>query len=76
MKEFDTQTFARRLKALRMERGMDQDALAAASGVSKATIARYETGRNTPKVDAAVDLAQALECSLDVLVGVIPLAVA
>jgi len=74
--EFDTATFARRLKSLREERGMDQDALAKASGVSKGSIARYETGCNIPRVDITVALARALDCSCDVLIGVVPLAVA
>ena len=72
MNEFDTDTFARRLKALREERGMDQDELANASGVSKGSIARYETGLNIPRVDNIVSLAQALRCSCDVLIGVVP----
>lgn len=73
MKEFCTQTFAQRLKAVREERGMSQEALADASGVNKGTIARYETARSAPRVDIAVDLARALNCSLDVLAGVVPL---
>lgn len=76
MNDFDSKTFAQRLKALRMERDMDQDALADASGVSKGAIARYETGRNIPRVDVVVSLASALGCSCDVLIGVVPLAVA
>ena len=76
MNEFDAKTFAGRLKALREERGMDQDALAAASGVNKTTIARYETCRSAPRVDVAIQLARVLDCSLDVLTGVVPLAVA
>lgn len=75
MGEFEIQTFARRLKALREERGMDQDALASASGVNKGSIARYETARNIPRADVVVALARALGCSCDVLVGVAPLAV-
>lgn len=76
MNDFDSKAFAQRLKALRMERDMDQDALADASGVSKGAIARYETGRSIPRVDVAVSLAGALGCSCDVLIGVVPLAVA
>jgi len=76
MNDFDPNTFSRRLKALREERGMDQDALALASGVSKGAIARYEMGRNAPRVDAIVSLANALGCSCDVLIGVVPLVTA
>ena len=74
--EFDANVFARRLKSLREERGMDQDALAKASRVSKGSIARYETGYNVPRADIIVALARALDCSCDVLIGVVPLAVA
>lgn len=73
MERFDTAAFARRLKALREERGMDQEALAKASGVSKGSIARYEIGMNVPRVDIAVALAGALGCSTDVLFGIVPL---
>lgn len=76
MNKFDSVTFARRLKALREERGMDQNALASKSGVSRDSIARYEMGTNTPRADIVVSLARALGCSCDVLMGVVPLAVA
>ena len=73
MDKFDTATFSKRLKSLREERGMDQEALAKASGVSKGSIARYEIGMSVPRVDIAVALARSLNCSTDVLVGVVPL---
>jgi transcriptional regulator with XRE-family HTH domain len=76
MNGFDSAAFARRIKALRKERGMDQDALALASGVSKGSIVRYELGTSVPRVDIVVSLARALGCSCDVLIGVVPLAVA
>lgn len=76
MNDFDPQTFSQRLKALREERGMDQEALAKASGVSKGSIARYEIGMNVPRADIVVALARALCCSCDVLIGVVPLAIA
>ncbi len=72
---YERNTFARRLKAVREERGMDQSALAAASGVSIGAIARYESERNTPNVQQIVKLANALNCSLDVLCGRVPLVV-
>lgn len=75
MKEFDMETFSRRLKSLREERGLDQDALAKASGVSKGSIARYEIGMNIPRADSIVAIARVLDCSCDVLMGVVPLAV-
>ena len=73
MNDFKRETFSHRLKALREEKGMDQAALAEASGVSANAIARYETGRNIPGIDKAVLLAKALGCSTDVLIGCVPL---
>ena len=75
MKEFNTEVFSRRLKSLREERGMDQDSLAEVSGISKVSISRYENGASIPRIDMAVSLARALDCSCDVLIGVVPLAV-
>lgn len=73
MRKYDAQTFSKRLKALREEKGMDQTALAEVSGVSLNSIARYETGRNIPRADVLVSLANSLECSVDVLLGCVPL---
>lgn len=73
MRKYDAQTFSRRLKALREEKGMDQAALAEASGVSRNAIGRYETGRNIPRADILVSLACSLDCSVDVLLGCVPL---
>lgn len=70
---FEREVFARRMKAIREERGMDQDDLAKASGVSKSAIAYYESTRSTPKADAVVAIANALDCSVDVLIGRVPL---
>lgn len=70
---FDGSAFARRLKALREERGVDQDGLAELSGVSKGSIARYETGRNMPGIETACALADALNVSVDTLLAREPL---
>lgn len=59
----------RRLAAIRTERGMTQDELADASGVSRSSIAKYESGKHTPSIDIVMKLAIALDCSLDVLIG-------
>lgn len=71
--DFDSTVFSRRLKALREERGLSQAQLANASGIDKSAIARYETGRTLPGIDRAVTLARALDCSVDVLAGCVPL---
>lgn len=66
---FNPDTLAHRLKVLRAEARMDQQALADASGVSLGAIARYETGRNVPQLDTAFAIATALNCRIDDLVG-------
>jgi len=55
------------LKALRLERGWDQTALAAASGVSQAHISAIEVGRyRSPKAETLAKLAAAMEVSITV----------
>ena len=71
--KFEPDMFSRRLKALREERGMDQDELAKASGISKGSIARYETEKSIPGADVIYALSRALDCSSDVLLCVGPL---
>jgi len=67
--------FGHRLMLCRKSRNMTQDELSVASGVSKANIARYESGLNKPGLDKAYDLAIALDVSLDELVGFAPLVI-
>ena len=49
---------------------MDRETLANAVGVNVNTIVRYETGTSLPRIDIAVAMANALDCSCDVLIGV------
>lgn len=65
---YNSDMLAHRLKVLRAEARMDQQALADASGVSKGSIARYEMGMNVPQLDTAYALATALGCRIDDLV--------
>lgn len=65
---YDKDRVAKRLKALRMDRGMSQEDLARASGVSKNSIARYEISCNSMGLSAAYDITAALGCTLDQLV--------
>ena len=58
-----------RLKQLRQDRGLSQAELAKLSGVPKGTLLQWEYGKRTPKLDAAVKLADALEVTLDELAG-------
>jgi transcriptional regulator with XRE-family HTH domain len=61
--------FGARLKAARREQGIGQRALAAYLGVSKSSIAKYESGTHTPSVPVLLRLARALNLSLDTLLG-------
>ena len=51
---------ARRIKALREQRGLSQESLAAKAGVSRGYLARLETGRHDPTVGTVEKLAKAL----------------
>lgn len=62
---YDETYFARVLKSKRALKGWDQDTLATESGVSKNSIARYETSDTTSGFDATCKLAEALDCSTD-----------
>ena len=68
---FDRVKFSNRLTALRAERGLDQAGLAERAGVSRDSIARYETGDTVPNLESACRLAEALDCGLDVLAGLV-----
>lgn len=48
---------------------MSQTELAEKSGVSRVMIGKYERGEAMPSIDAAKKIADALEVSLDYLVG-------
>lgn len=62
-------TFAKRLRELRTDRGLSQEALAAAAGVSKATVQNWEANRRSPSLQDAWKAADALGVSLDDLAG-------
>lgn len=61
--------FANRLKIVREEKGLKREDVAGQIGTSAAIIGRYERGERTPSVDIAKKIADALEVSLDYLVG-------
>lgn len=53
------------LKALRAQRGLTQEQLAAAVGVSRYAINALETGRHDPSLDLAFRLAAAFRLSVE-----------
>lgn len=58
-----------RLKWLRGQRGLTLTALADATGISKSTLSRLETGQRRPSLELLLPLAQAYRVPLDELVG-------
>jgi transcriptional regulator with XRE-family HTH domain len=54
------QSFGRRLSALRVQRGLSQEQLAAAAGLQLLEVRRAERGQRDLSVVALADLAQAL----------------
>jgi XRE family transcriptional regulator, regulator of sulfur utilization len=61
-----------RLQRLRQAKGLSQSQLARAAGVPAGTLKNWEQGRRTMLIDAAMKVADALECTLDELVGRTP----
>jgi transcriptional regulator with XRE-family HTH domain len=54
------ESFGRRLSALRVQRGLSQEELAAAAGLQPVEVLRAERGQRDLSVVALADLAQAL----------------
>lgn len=50
-----------RLKALRAERGLSQEALAKKAGISREYLARLEAGQHDPPLSTLTKLAKALK---------------
>ena len=70
MKERTLDGFGARLTALRQARGLTQEELGAAVGVSNRMIAYYERDGAQPPGAMLVELAHVLRCSTDALLGV------
>lgn len=59
----------KKIAELRKQKGYNRDTLGKIVGTSGAVIGRYERGEITPSVEIAKKMAEALEVSLDYLVG-------
>jgi len=57
------------LVALREKRTLTQAQLGARAGIAAASISHFETGQRQPSLESLVKLADALDTSLDSLVG-------
>jgi transcriptional regulator with XRE-family HTH domain len=58
-----------RLKRVRTRRGVTLTALAAATGISKSTLSRLETGQRKPSLELLLPIAHAHHVPLDELIG-------
>lgn len=63
--------FHERLKALRKEHKMTQDALAKKLGYGSSTISNYESGHNEPAFKDLIRIANEFNVSMDYLLGVV-----
>lgn len=61
--------FSTQLKKARQLRKLSCRELAEKSGVSFDSISKYELDKRTPSIDAVIDLAKALDVSLEYLAG-------
>lgn len=62
--------FSDNLNRIMSERGISQKWLADAANTTEATISRYANGVHKPNIDIIVQIAQALNVSIDYLMGV------
>ena len=63
------ENFSERIKNLREERGLSQEALGAVIGVKRFSIYTYEKGRACPEMKGLVALAEFFDVSMDYLAG-------
>ena len=61
--------FGNRIKTVREEKSLKREDIAKKIGTSSAIIGRYERNERTPSIEIAQRIAEALEVSLDYLVG-------
>lgn len=66
---FNSKIFGERLRELRIERGLGQNALARTLGLSNASISYWETGKQEPTASAIFKLASFFDVSSDYLLG-------
>ena len=60
--------FSENLKRIRLEKGLTQQHLADALGVTRSTVAAYESGRIEPSIEKLLNLSSSLGVSLDELI--------
>ncbi len=65
----DYAAMGRRIKQIRCKRNLTQEKLAELSGYSTAHIGKIEIGKSEPSLEALVDIANALDTSVDHLLA-------
>ena len=65
----DANLIGKRIAARRSELGLTQEDLAALVKAEQQQISRYERGKFSPRLDVLIEIARALQTSLDWLVG-------
>ncbi|MDR1247582.1 MAG: helix-turn-helix transcriptional regulator [Clostridiales Family XIII bacterium] len=60
-------TFGRRIRALRVKKGLSQKAFAELVGIRPATLSRYENDKRTYRGDSLIKMADVLDTSIDYL---------
>ncbi|MBQ9081697.1 MAG: helix-turn-helix transcriptional regulator [Clostridia bacterium] len=70
MENLDRKKLGERLKSLRKEKNLGQNALAKAINVSNASISYWETGKQEPCAEALFKLAVFFNVSADYILGI------
>ena len=66
---YSNEALASNLRAERARCDLSQEELAARSGVSAASLIKYESGEMTPGIDMVISMAEALGCTPNDLCG-------
>jgi transcriptional regulator with XRE-family HTH domain len=67
-----SESFSANLKVLRELRKLTQSELGNRAGMGGASVSHFETGQRTPSLDSLVKLADALDVTVDTLLGRAP----
>ncbi len=70
MEKYDNRVFGERLKSLRAEKNIGQNALAKELDISNASVSYWETGKQMPTAEAIFKIAQYFDVSADYLLGI------
>lgn len=70
MKQFSIEIFSERLKMLRAENNLSQNALAQKLDLSNASISYWETGKQVPSAEVIYKMSLFFDISADFLLGI------